>query len=122
MMDAKKKKTRTQIVRHAIGQLIEDDFTIEDIRRLIATIEREDGAKAAFSCYMQLADFVLPKLQRIEHTGKNGDKLTLEHVLKSIESAPHYERLPEPNSDIIDIKKEQTPDNVEYGDTILITR
>ena len=77
---------RTDRVRAAIGQLMVTDFTLSDIRRLISDIEEQEGAKGAFDCYMKLAKFCLPELARIEHTGKDGDTLTIAHALKDMPS------------------------------------
>ena len=89
--------------RTAIANIIDTDFTDKDIRRLLADIERENGPKQAFDCYMVMMDYILPKLQRIEHTGKDGEGLSIEHVLNTLQPPAHPERLPVPdNSDIID--------------------
>lgn len=90
-------------VRWAIASLIDEDFTLAEMKRLINDIEVKNGPKAAFDCYVVLSDFVLPKLQRIEHTGKDGDSLSIEHVLSNLRAPSEAERLPMPdNSDIID--------------------
>jgi len=90
-------------VRTAITRLFEDDFALEDIKSLIARIDSENGPKDAFNCYLQLADFVLPKLQRVEHTGKDGDSLSIEHVLNTLQTPDYTERLPVPdNSGILE--------------------
>lgn len=99
---------RTDRVRNAIGKLIEDDFTLDEMKRLIKAIEIESGPKDAFNAYLQMADFVLPKLQRIEHTGKDGDNLSVEHILKGLNNTEiGKQSLPEPdNSDIIEANYE----------------
>ena len=70
--------------RSAIASLIDGEFTQKEIMRLINKVERDEGAKAAFACYVQLLDFVLPKLARIEHTGKDGDQIKIEHILNTL--------------------------------------
>ena len=99
-------------VRSAIASLIDQDFTLDEIRRLIDKVEKEEGAKKAFDCYVVLSDFVLPRLQRVEHTGADGEKLSISHVLASLHPPdPSRERLtaqenlskPE-NRDIIDVE------------------
>lgn len=96
----------SQRARTAIANIIDTDFTDKDIRRLIADIERENGPKQAFDCYITMMDYILPKLQRVEHTGKDGDSLSIEHVLNTLQAPSHHERLPVPdNSDIIDVEQ-----------------
>lgn len=95
-----------QRLRSTISRVFEENFTQKEIQRLIGKIEQEEnGAKKAFDCYVALADFVLPKLQRVEHTGKDGDALSIEHVLNTLDAPEHHKaRLPEPgSSDIIDV-------------------
>lgn len=93
----------SQRARTAIANIIDTDFTDKDIRRLIAEIERENGPKQAFDCYITMMDYILPKLQRVEHTGKDGDSLSIEHVLNTLQAPNYTERLPVPdNSDILE--------------------
>lgn len=101
--------------REVIRGLFEHKFTPAEVTRLIDAVEREEGPKKAFDCYVALADFVLPKLARVEHTGKDGDKLSIEHVLNTLQAPDHHmTQLPEPdNSDVIDITPEKSPDKVD---------
>jgi len=93
----------TEKTRQTIRGLFETKFTPKEVTRLIAAIEVENGPKAAFDCYMALADFVLPKLSRVEHTGKDGSELSIEHVLNTLQAPGHFTPLPIPDdSDIID--------------------
>ena len=93
----------SQRARTAIAKIIDTDFTDKDIRRLIAAIEVENGPKSAFDCYITMMDYILPKLQRVEHTGKDGSELSIEHVLNTLQAPGHFTPLPIPdNSDIID--------------------
>jgi hypothetical protein len=92
---ANKATTRT---RTAIASLIDQDFTLKDMQRLIAKVEQQEGAKAAFQCYTQLLDFTLPKLARVEHTGKDGEELSLKHILDNIgDTSTQRDTLPMPD-------------------------
>ena len=88
----------TQRTRTAIASLIDQDFTLKDMQRLIAKVEKQEGAKAAFQCYTQLLDFTLPKLARVEHTGKDGEELSLKHILDNIgDTGSQRDTLPMPD-------------------------
>lgn len=93
----------TQRTRSAIACLIDQDFTLAHMQRLIAKVEREDGAKAAFQCYTALLDFTLPKLARVEHTGKDGEELSLKHILDNIgDTGSQRDTLPMP--DVLEVE------------------
>ena len=71
-----------------------NELTAKEVSKLIAEIRKEEGAKAAMNAYVMLLEYVLPKLQRIEHTGKDGDALSVEHVLRQISARGDGEGLP----------------------------
>jgi hypothetical protein len=56
--------------RAAIGAFIDNNST--RLQTLLDKIEREQGAKAAWDCIMDLVEFHVPKLNRTEVTGKDG--------------------------------------------------
>lgn len=97
------KNNVSQKARTTISRFIEKGFTANELDRLVQKIERDEGASKAFNCYVQLIDYVLPKLARVEHTGKDGDQLSVEHVLKTLQHSQTFQPLPEPdNSDILE--------------------
>ena len=82
-------------LRTAISSVLGAKLSAREIERLLEKVEREDGAKAALQAYALLMDYVLPKLARVEHTGGDGEALSVNHILKSVSSAGN-------SSDIID--------------------
>ena len=90
-------------VRTTISSVVTGKLTAKELDRLIKKAESQEGAKAALQVYVQLLDFVLPKLQRVEHTGKDGDSLKIEHILNDL-STDKNSMLPMPEDDnIIDV-------------------
>ena len=90
--------------RASISRFINDKFEAKNIERLYQQTLQENGAKDAVNVLLALAEYVLPKLQRIEHTGKDGDALSIEHVLNTLGAPDKVKSLPEPDTtDIIDI-------------------
>lgn len=43
-------------------------------------IAKDEGPKAAFECFTDLLEYHVPKLGRIEHTGKDGEPLSVQIV------------------------------------------
>lgn len=61
----------------ALNTLLED--ASEDIRGWYKVAQ--DDPKGALDVLTKLAEYVHPKMQRVEHTGKNGDELKLSNIL-----------------------------------------
>ena len=55
----------TKNAREAIAAFVENNA--ERLQELVTSIEKEDGPKAAFDCFMQLIEYHIPKLQRHEN-------------------------------------------------------
>jgi hypothetical protein len=49
------------------------DGNADRLQGWLDEIHRTDGAKAAFECYTRLLEYSLPKIQRTELTGQNGE-------------------------------------------------
>lgn len=49
------------------------DGNADRLQGWLDEIHRTDGAKAAFECYTRLLEYSLPKMQRTELTGQNGE-------------------------------------------------
>jgi hypothetical protein len=106
-------KTR---IRTAIASFVDNKIDLKELERLINKIEQEHGAKDALKAYMDLIEYVIPKMARIEHTGKDGEKLTVEHMLSSLHSSVEQKALPVVNnSDILEIKPLER-ELTEYGE------
>lgn len=60
----------TQNAREAIGRFV--DGNAHRVQEWLDKIEKEDGPKAAFDCYLKLIEFHVPRLSRAEITGENG--------------------------------------------------
>ena len=97
-----------QKTRAAIASFFDNHFTLKELERLISKVEEQEGAKAALQCYTALLDYTLPKLQRVEHTGKDGDSLKIEHILNDL-STDKNSMLPMPEDDnVIDVIAEES--------------
>jgi len=46
----------------------------------------KDDPKGALDCVTKLAEYVYPKIQRTEHVGKDGEQLSINHILQAIET------------------------------------
>lgn len=64
-----------RIAREAIGAFV--DGNVHRLGPWLEKIEAVDGPLAAFKCFADLLEYHVPKLQRIEHTGDNGDPLAI---------------------------------------------
>lgn len=60
-------------------------------------------AKGALNAFLQLLEYHVPKLSRVEHTGKDGEELTITNILQSIETPviPNAESL-----DVIEVEED----------------
>lgn len=63
----------TKSAREAIAAFV--DNNAPRLEALLATIEKENGAAAAYKCIMDLMEYHVPKLARTEVTGKDGKDL-----------------------------------------------
>ena len=66
------KNKKTQAIREAYQKLTEDN--LENMSTWIQQIAADDPAKA-MDLMIKLSEYVLPKLQRTEVTGANGEEL-----------------------------------------------
>ncbi|PJK07978.1 hypothetical protein CO610_07385 [Lysobacteraceae bacterium NML95-0200] len=68
---AKNKTTRQ--AREAIALAV--DGNAHKLGEWLDKIEREDGARAAFECFMKMTEYHVPKLARTELSGTDGGPL-----------------------------------------------
>lgn len=71
--------------------------------------------KGAFECFMGVCEYHLPKISRVEHTGKDGEQLTISNILQSIETPviPNTQEL-----DVIDVQEDIDMDKlISHGIT-----
>ncbi len=60
----------TALAREAIARFV--DGNADKLQGWLEEIAREEGAKTAFNCFMDVVEYHVPKLQRTELTGKDG--------------------------------------------------
>lgn len=65
----------TANAREAIARFVDDNSS--RLQGWLDKIEDEQGALMAFKCVQDLIEYHVPKLARLEHTGKDGKDLTL---------------------------------------------
>ena len=58
----------TALAREAIASFV--DGNSSRIQQWLDEVYAEDGAKAALTCFMDLIEFHVPKLSRVEHKGE----------------------------------------------------
>lgn len=63
----------TANAREAISRLV--DGNVHRVALWLDKIEKQDGPKAAFECFMDLLEYHVPKLARTEVTGRDGEPL-----------------------------------------------
>ena len=68
----------TQNAREAIGQFIEGNA--HRVQGWLDEIARDQGAPAAYRCWLDLLEYHVPKLARTEHTGKDGGAIVVQGV------------------------------------------
>ena len=106
-----------EMTRDSIARFVNGKFEAKEIEKLYNQILAENGAKDAMNALIALSDFVLPKLQRVEHTGKDGSELSIEHVLNTLDAPKHFHALPDKHDDdIIDITPEHSTDDNNHSD------
>ena len=81
----------TAQAREAIARFV--DSNTERLQEWLDQIAKEDGAKAAFQCVVDLLEFHVPKLARTELTGEGGDgpvsiTITHKHVHAEAKTGP----------------------------------
>ena len=91
---SRKKKLTADKARFAIASVIDGKLTADELGRLMDKIEKEDGASAVIKAYVQLMDYVVPKLSRIEHAGHDGGELSVGHILKQVSAQGSGNDLP----------------------------
>lgn len=74
----------TILAREAIARFV--DGNAHRLEGWLDEIARDEGAKAAFNCFMDVVEYHVPKLQRTELTGKDGGAI-------EVKAAPQDERL-----------------------------
>jgi hypothetical protein len=67
----------TQLAKDAIAAFCEDNAA--ELQGWLKRISRQKrfGAQAAIDTYLRVLEYHLPKLGRVEHTGKDGGELTV---------------------------------------------
>jgi hypothetical protein len=68
----------TIAAREAIGAFVDKQSGRLDA--LLTAIEANDGPKASWQCIMDLIEYHVPKLARVEMTGKDGSELVPKEV------------------------------------------
>jgi hypothetical protein len=63
----------TSAAREAIARFV--DGNVERLQGWLDEIAKENGSKAAWDCVMDVLEYHVPKLQRTELTGKDGEEL-----------------------------------------------
>jgi len=74
----------------------------DDMLRWLNEIADTDP-KGALDSVTKLAEYVYPKIQRTEHTGKDGEQLTVNHILESITTPTIPKQISE---EVIDVEYE----------------
>ena len=69
------KNKTTQQVREAFMLLVSD--RLDDLDDWLDEIKANDGALQAMKVFLDLAEFCVPKMARIEHTGADGAALVV---------------------------------------------
>lgn len=81
-------------IRKNIDTVLKRHMTAEKLDAFIVKLMAEEGPGKVATFYMSLLEYTMPKLARVEHTGTNGEALTVEHVLKSISGNAQGSALP----------------------------
>jgi hypothetical protein len=68
----------TALAREAIGRFI--DGNVDRLQGWLDEIAEQEGAVAALRCFCDLIEYHVPKLARMELTGKDGEPLTVKVV------------------------------------------
>jgi hypothetical protein len=65
----------TTNARAAIGEFVDNNS--RRLQRLLDKIERTEGPLAAWKCIMDLVEYHVPKLARLEHVGDKGGPIQM---------------------------------------------
>jgi len=70
-------------------------FVDGNAHRLTEWLDRiaQDNPKAAFDCFQSVIEYHIPKLARTEHTGKDGEKLSV-GIIHAIPASPNDHKSP----------------------------
>ncbi len=68
----------TTNARLAIASLVEENMP--KLQSLLNRIEAEEGPRAAWDCFMDVVEYHIPKLARVEHAGDDGGPLQVQIV------------------------------------------
>lgn len=68
----------TQLAREAIAMFV--DNNAHRLEKWLDMVEQEEGAKAAFNCFSSVLEYHVPKLARMEVSGKDGEALQIQLV------------------------------------------
>jgi hypothetical protein len=69
----------TANAREAFARLVEGN--VDRVQGWLDQIAVTDGPKAALMCFLDLAEYHVPKLARTELTGQDGGPVTIKHEL-----------------------------------------
>jgi hypothetical protein len=75
----------TANAREAIALFVEGN--IEKLQEWLDDIAETEGSRAAWECFMDTVEYHIPKLQRTELTGENGQRLEIK-VVRYSDSPP----------------------------------
>jgi hypothetical protein len=73
----------TTNAREAIAALVEGN--VGRLNGWLSEIHTEQGAKAAWDCFMDVVEYHIPKLARTEHVGKDGGDLKVVHQIELVD-------------------------------------
>jgi len=76
---------KTLRFKSAMNNLLE--MNAENMNKWLEQVARDDP-KGALDCIFKMAEYIYPKISRIEHTGEDGGALTIEHMIQSLQSNP----------------------------------
>lgn len=69
----------TANAREAVARLVDNNS--ERLQEWLDQIALTDGPKAAYQCLLDILEYHVPKLSRVENTGKDGAEPTLRIIL-----------------------------------------
>lgn len=75
----------TANAREAIARFV--DGNSHKLAEWLETIEKEQGALAAFKCFTEVVEYHVPKLARTEHSGPDGKEIPLSLKIEHVDPA-----------------------------------